>query len=206
MLPQTARWLNCQGAGKEGESTQALPPSTEPIDISLFRSLSVSLRPVYCTWFQASSTGSLNSVKQLSSLIFASRQGRQIVFSANLSYSELKKLIRFSLELWFLSSSSCFLSCTCRAQHIHQDRNFQRLRLKFTWTNPLWQGVCIQAVCTTRIPFMAGGSVLCNTPPQSTSTEQLCFLHFKSVLSDLQICNAVYIITGSLVRRLTESK
>lgn len=37
--------------------------------------------------------------KTASSLISASQQGRQSVFPANLSYSELQKLIRFSLEL-----------------------------------------------------------------------------------------------------------
>lgn len=164
--------------GKKESQHRALP-SSKPIDISLFRSLSVSLRPVYCAWFQASSMGSLNNINQLSSsLIFASRQGRQIDFSANLSYLELKKLIRFSLELWFLSSSSCFPSCMCQVQHIYQGRSFQRLRLKFTWTNPLWQSVCIQATGTTHVPFTEEDSVLCNTLQQSTSIDQLWFFLF----------------------------
>lgn len=116
--------------GEKESQHSALPPPASPTDTFLFRSLSASRRPVCCAWFQASSTGCLNSINQLSSLISASRQGRQIVFSANLSYSQLQKLTRFSLVLWFLSSSSWFPLHTCQVQHIHQGRIFQKAQVK----------------------------------------------------------------------------
>lgn len=164
-------WTAKEQGDKQSQRT-ALPPFPQPRSVSLFRSLLVSLRPVYCSWFQASSTGCSNSINHFS-LIFASSQDRQILFSANLSYLELYKLVRFSLEPWFLSSSSCILSCTCQIQHINQGRNFQRRRLKFTWTDPLWW--CIHTSHIHHSPSQEEDSVLCNILSQSTSSDQLGF-------------------------------
>lgn len=109
------------------------------------------------------------------------------------------------MELWFVSSSSCFPLCTCQVQHTHQGRNFQRFGLKFTGTNPLCRED--EYTHTTRTPSMEGDSVLCNTLPQSASTDQLRCFCFKVVLSDLQVCNAAYVSICSLsVDSLTVNK
>lgn len=63
-------WTAKEQGEKQSQHT-ALPPSTQPRSVALFRSLSVSLRPVYCSWFWASSTGCSNSTNHFS-LIFAS--------------------------------------------------------------------------------------------------------------------------------------
>lgn len=63
-------WTAKEQGEKQSQHT-ALPPFTQPRSVSLFRSLSVSLSLVYCSWFWASSTGCSNSINYFS-LIFAS--------------------------------------------------------------------------------------------------------------------------------------